>query len=790
MQCYLIAMAVLAIFALYFILRTKNSAGRKTGLSLKITPMVTGGRRYQELFEHSSDAIFVVKVWRGKEFHFESLNPVAMEVFDPTNEWYEGCLLDDVIKHAVDHERKHPLQNLSNHLAETVKTRSTIKYQDSLRVIDSDSECKIYDIDLIPMVDDGGLSHILCFARDITAQKLYEMELLKRAELENRFSCFAAIAPGFFYSYRHGTDGSNTMPFASKKITEFFGLSSESVAQSIAPLNMRIHLDDMPGVIEATARSAAALSAMKVEFRVEHREKGELWIESHAVPIEEADGSIVWHGFMHDITERKNIEFLLLRQKESFRTLAENCPDPIFRYAPDGRRLYVNKSVLEMSGKVAETLLLQTPEDMQLLAPSEASKLMSSIFRAVKTGEAVENEVTYVDRNGTVLTFANRYAPEFGSNGEVESVLCISHSVTERKRLEESQRYSHQNLVKAQRIGQMGSWVLDLGSGSLTWSDEIFRILEIDPSVFDASSEEFLIKIHPDDREMVKRTYTESREDQIPFRIDYRLKFPDGRVKYVQECCETHYDAECKPDHVLGTVQDISSLKIVEQQLKDVQDKLRELVISREQIREDERKRIAWEMHEELGQQLSAIKMHIFGMRTQLPKDIPLLNENVRMIVHLVDESIKSVHEIVSDLRPTVMMHGPVAALEWLVAEFNKHPTLKCRLKVHEQSETLISEELTTLIFRVAQESLEDASRHAGVTCVLVTFSSDQHMRRLTVQHDGKGDAIDITGETSLVFMGMQQRIEAFGGELRISSTPEQGGLIEAIIPAKRFVTG
>lgn len=654
MQSYVIAIAVLAF---YIIWQTRNSNFWKIGFLRKATSKEMEGRRYKELFEHSSDAIFVVEVLHPGKFRFESLNPVAMRGIDPEGHGLEGRLLDEISQLSCNRERSHILQNLIHQLECAVKTCMPVQYEGPFSH-ELNMEYAISDVRLFPMVDDDGISHVLCFAHDITSRKLYELELLKRSKLEERLSGFIASAPGVFYSYQHGSDGGNTLPFISDGINELFGLQPHDVAQSIPPLHLLTHLEDMPQIIHAIARSAAELSPLTTEFRTRHPDKGELWIESRAKPVKKQDGSIVWHGFMHDITERKNME--------------------------------------------------------------------------------------------------------------------------------EALRSSRQNLAEAQRIGRMGSFELDIQSAALSLSDEIYRIFETNSVPFCSHPEAFLNTIHPNDRESVKKVRSESLERNTPYNIDYCLLFPDERIKYVRECCEVHFDADGEPHHVHGTVQDITSLKITEQILQDTQKKLRELIVSRELLREEERKHIAWEMHEELGQLLAAMKMRMSGIRAQLPKHVPVLTDDSRVLVDLIDKAIHMVHDIVSQLRPTVLFHGTVAALEWLVAEFNKNSGIECELCIDELEGSLISDELMTLVFRMAQDALENVMRHTSVTHVAVSWASNHNIHCIKIQHDGDEISIaGLSGDESLCYFGLDERVRAFGGTLQLSSTLKQGTVIEACFPGK-----
>jgi diguanylate cyclase (GGDEF)-like protein/PAS domain S-box-containing protein len=133
--------------------------------------------------------------------------------------------------------------------------------------------------------------------------------------------------------------------------------------------------------------------------------------------------------------------------------------------------------------------------------------------------------------------------------------------------LEETVRLQTKDLAEAQRIGQMGSWVLDLRQNQLNWSDEIFRIFEIDPDRFEATYESFLDTIHPDDRSLVNEAYQTSLKDMKPYSISHRLLFPGGRMKWVIEQCETQFDDEGNPLISRGTVQDVTERKASERQL-------------------------------------------------------------------------------------------------------------------------------------------------------------------------------------------------------------------------------
>lgn len=126
-------------------------------------------------------------------------------------------------------------------------------------------------------------------------------------------------------------------------------------------------------------------------------------------------------------------------------------------------------------------------------------------------------------------------------------------------------------LKEAQRIAKLGSWELDLVSGPLSWSAEIFGIFEIDPDRFGATYEAFLDAIHPDDRDAVDNAYKKSLADREPYVITHRLRMKDGRIKWVHERCETVFDADGRPLVSRGTVQDITERKRIDDNLHQLE---------------------------------------------------------------------------------------------------------------------------------------------------------------------------------------------------------------------------
>jgi diguanylate cyclase (GGDEF)-like protein/PAS domain S-box-containing protein len=154
----------------------------------------------------------------------------------------------------------------------------------------------------------------------------------------------------------------------------------------------------------------------------------------------------------------------------------------------------------------------------------------------------------------------------------------LSREVSLRKQTENSLRTTKRDLNEAQHIAKIGSWTLDLVNKQLQWSDETYRIFEIEPDIFGSTYEAFINVIHPEDRERINQIYQDSVENKSPYQIVHRLLMSDGRVKWVEEHGETQYNSEGKPLRTVGTVQDITETHLVSTQLKESNDKFKALV--------------------------------------------------------------------------------------------------------------------------------------------------------------------------------------------------------------------
>lgn len=208
-----------------------------------------------------------------------------------------------------------------------------------------------------------------------------------------------------------------------------------------------------------------------------------------------------------------------------------------------------------------------------------------------------------------------------------------------------------------------------------------------------------------------------------------------------------------------------------------------DLRFRKEEALEDERRRIARELHDELGQHLSAIRLELSFVRIRWGVDNPELHAKVQSLQASIDHVIEVVRDLVSGLRPAVLDMGIAAALEWLTCEFRATSRVRCDLQIDELM-VLLNPWQTSMVFRLVQESLTNVARHARARSVVVSLQRMSDAYVLTIRDDGRGFDPAKAGKTSLGIQGMRERAQMLGGQLDLRSQPGDGTTIAVTFPA------
>lgn len=311
------------------------------------------------------------------------------------------------------------------------------------------------------------------------------------------------------------------------------------------------------------------------QWRGELRNKkknGELfWELASLSPVKDETGRII--GFLavkEDITETKRMEAALAQERNLLRTLIDSLPDRIYAKDTEGRFILKNEADARQMG-AASTHEIIGKTDFDYYSAELAAQYHADDQAVIQSGQPLINrEEPSLDAAGNPGWILTTKVPLRDEQGKAIGLVGIGRDISERKRVEDELRRSEMALTKAQRVAHVGSWVWHTQTNRLEWSDEMYRIFDIDKDSFDGDLGTVIERaIHPDDRAAVNRANASVINDKTPVPLEYRLVRTDGTIRTVRgEAGELILDSDGNPQTLSGVVQDITERKRAEDNLR------------------------------------------------------------------------------------------------------------------------------------------------------------------------------------------------------------------------------
>jgi len=291
---------------------------------------------------------------------------------------------------------------------------------------------------LSPIRDAGGkITHYIAVKEDITARKQADAAQKEQLALREWLAKIAANTPGMLYSYRLRPDGTTCFPYISPTVEAFCGVRAEDLLSDATPLLNLIAPDQRAGVRESRKESARKVRPWRAEFQMRHPRKGVIWVEAQSTPEREADGGILWHGFMSDITARREAEASLRESEAKFRQLADNITDAFWITSTDLTTMdYVSAGYELIWGRTRESLRARPEQWLEAIRPADRERV-SAAFATLLHGEpavSVEYQITRPD--GSLRWIHDRGFPVRDAAGHLVRIAGLASDITERKRLE------------------------------------------------------------------------------------------------------------------------------------------------------------------------------------------------------------------------------------------------------------------------------------------------------------------------------------------------------------------
>ncbi|WP_018992915.1 PAS domain-containing sensor histidine kinase [Aromatoleum toluclasticum] len=477
---------------------------------------------------------------------------------------------------------------------------------------------------------------------------------------------------------------------------------------------------------------------------------------------------------------------LRFKYDQAFDRWIKRSQDLFVLFGCDFRVTYANPTFCRTFG-VAPEVLREAGFDGLGLAPDMAAVWRMLLQKALDERHEHVEELSLPTRNG-VRCYRLRIVPELRVDGEVEALWVAGQDITEIRGTESvlGETEARFNAVAANVPGlvfQLSLRKLDRSVEFHYVSEGATALCGIAPERITLAPGEFVELIHPDDREAFFQSMRLSLKTLANWTWEGRLSGGLRGERWVilhatprrGNTCSTLWD---------GIMLDVTDSRRNAEKLRQSEEFLRDLCVRVATVREEEKQAIAHEIHDELGQLLTALKLDLSWMR-ESDGLTPIVRSKVQRMESLTDDILHRVRDIASTLRPKVLDLGLAAAIEWLAQEFTYRTGAACRLVLDglDLCDGLDGAR-TTAIFRIVQESLTNVARHAHARRVDISFAACGAGLRLEIRDDGAGfdpEAVQVSG---IGLSGIRERAVILGAELRIDSAAKAGTTLEVVIPA------
>ncbi|MGA7180250.1 MAG: ATP-binding protein [Thiobacillaceae bacterium] len=448
------------------------------------------------------------------------------------------------------------------------------------------------------------------------------------------------------------------------------------------------------------------------------------------------------------------------------------------------------------ANNAARTKLQYTLRDLRSLTPFEILADKKSAASFIKTAQGLDgrkknNSASFTSlfkrKDGT--TYPVDIRVYLASNQDSARYIVIANDISDRNKSQKALDDTESNYrALISNIPGMAYQVVCDSKGRaklLFVSDYSQAMLGIDSSTLQAKPKLFQDLILSEDRPSYLEGLEKAGGCQLTFNWEGRIWIKSWNdVKWVNIRVKKREQANGR---IIwdGIMLNITQSKQAEAEIRRSRKQISELAIHVEQVKEQERLKVAREVHDELGGNLTAVKIGLSWLQKNLPEEQAKLLERARYLNSIVDQTMEATHRIASNLRPTIVEFGLVSAVQWQMKEFSQNLEIECLFTTtHEQIP--LDPDASIAIFRIVQEALTNIAKHAGATKLWVNLQRKKHQFHLEIIDNGVGlkHAPKATANTFGI-LGMQERAAALGGELWVGEGAEGGTKVSLTVPLK-----
>ncbi len=513
---------------------------------------------------------------------------------------------------------------------------------------------------------------------------------------------------------------------------------------------------------------------------------------SSKFPLTDSKGNVyAVGGISTEITERRKSEEALKLSEEKFHKAFQNSPDAIMiSRMSDGVFYEVNENFYKISGYTRNEVIGHSSTEINFwLSPEERNNYVSGL---VQNGRVENMEVSFRTKDGSIKDFVLS-GEAIDLNGE-KYIIGTVRDVTEKKLTDQILKESEEKFRKMVEELPSGIIIINHEGTIIGWNRAQEKITGItSENAIGKTSWDLQLSLMPNSivtedlrnytKKAILELFTEIPKDYLRLPIERKVQRRDGRLVTIESIVFIY---KTKTDSIAVTIStDITDRKKIEEDLRKSHSQLRALTSHIEKIIEEERASIAREMHDELGQILTSLKMNIAFIRKEIESGI-LESKREHMLSELIeinlkiDTAVAQVRRLITQLRPDILDKlGLLAALEWYAEEFSKSSKIKCVLN-SEFEELSVNADKDLAIFRIVQEAMTNILKYANAKIVTITLKKEGDVLLVEIKDDGRGISdLEIKGDKSFGLLGMRERAVLIGGTIDIYGESGKGTTVK-----------
>jgi PAS domain S-box-containing protein len=537
-----------------------------------------------------------------------------------------------------------------------------------------------------------------------------------------------------------------------------------------------IHPEDLGNVKKEVERAWESFTDSSFEHRIIRKDGTIRHIHSQSrFELNENGEPISLTGICHDVTERKKSELTIRESEKRYRNIVETAQEGIWAVDKHQNTNFANKKICEMLECTPEEMMGKPLFDFM---DEEGKAIALDILESQKTQAKPTFEFKFITKSKREIWTSISSSPIFSDEGEYSGSMAMVTEITERMEDEKKLVALSQRLLLATDSANIGIFDWDMVSNKLIWDANMYALYGITADNKDNPIEISDNALYPDDKIELANNLEEAIKLKNEFHAIFRIVWPNKDVRYTEAHAFILKDDKGIPLRMIGVNWDITKQKSAEEKIITSEKRIRSFAKHLNFVQEKERAHIAREIHDELGQQLAGIKMHL-SLWMKL-KETTLLEDNIKSMISDVDAAIQSMRKIATDLRPGILDSlGLIPSIEWLGSEFERKTGIKCEVKINVR-EQQFEKNISICVFRICQETLTNITKHAEATGVIILMSYIKNSLTLSISDNGEGIASEkLNNPFSMGLLGMRERASNIGGDLQIISKKGEGTTIQ-----------